>query len=190
MFLTLLSPCCIRPKKIIHLKQIHCQEVFLFMSDLKLEPVARGEKYRLLEDISFLIGIREIFIPKGVEFDGASIPRLFWSIIGSPFGPEFMEADLIHDYCFYTKCCSFSDANKVFKAKLKLNGVSAWRRHLMYCAVASAGFIFWKREDEENLRTIFKSISTRWDWFLFEKDIRSAYYLKYYKNKGVYPYGK
>lgn len=160
------------------------------MSELKLEPIAKGEKYRLLDDISFFIGTREIHIPKGVEFDGASIPRLFWSLIGSPFEPDFMEAALIHDYCFYTKCCSFMEANNLFKAKLKTNGVSAWRRGLMWVSVASGGLIYWNRENEENLKIIFKAICNRWDWFLFEKDIKSAYYLKYYKNKGIRPYGE
>lgn len=36
-------------------------------------------------------------IPKGYCFDGASIPRLFWRVIGAPTCNEFLIAALVHD---------------------------------------------------------------------------------------------
>lgn len=42
----------------------------------------------------------EIFIPKGFIFDGASIPRFFWRIVGHPFHPKRVIAALVHDALF------------------------------------------------------------------------------------------
>lgn len=36
-------------------------------------------------------------IPKDYTWDGASIPRIFWRIIGSKTDPRFMIASMIHD---------------------------------------------------------------------------------------------
>lgn len=42
----------------------------------------------------------EILIPRGFIFDGASIPRFFWRIVGHPFHPKRLIAALIHDALF------------------------------------------------------------------------------------------
>ena len=39
-------------------------------------------------------------VPAGFEYDGMSIPRLFWSIAGHPFQGRGMRAGAIHDYLY------------------------------------------------------------------------------------------
>ena len=37
-------------------------------------------------------------IPKGYEFDGASIPRVFWRIVGANTDNRFIVAAMVHDF--------------------------------------------------------------------------------------------
>lgn len=70
-----------------------------------------------------LIGLGEDFtyntigvtIYTGFIFDGASIPRFFWRVIGSPFSPEFQKAALIHDYLYRTQILTRKAADKWLK---------------------------------------------------------------------------
>lgn len=49
--------------------------------------------------ITYRLGRHTLLIPVGYEFDGASIPRLFWMIPGfAPLGAHLWGA-LIHDFC-------------------------------------------------------------------------------------------
>lgn len=79
-------------------------------------------------------------IPAGYRFDGASIPRLAWSIIGAPFEPDFCLAACVHDwYCEHSHESGDYQArvigDAVFLALLKQAGVPRRRRVLMYMAV-------------------------------------------------------
>lgn len=77
-------------------------------------------------------------IPKYFRYDGATIPRLLWWIIGAKTNPKFRNPALLHDYMCCNKYCidyrrNFS--SRVFRAMLEVAGVSKWRRNLMFFAV-------------------------------------------------------
>lgn len=57
-------------------------------------------RYRLAKQFTFggKCGQKGGIIPAGFEFDGASIPSLFWSLVGSPFSANLLRAALIHDF--------------------------------------------------------------------------------------------
>jgi hypothetical protein len=45
-------------------------------------------------------GGRRWVVPDGTVSDGASVPRVFWSIIGGPFEDKYRDASIVHDlYC-------------------------------------------------------------------------------------------
>ena len=62
-----------------------------------------NKKIKLIED--FVVNIPEygldFTIEAGFEWDGMSIPRIAWTLMGSPFLPRFKEASLIHDYLYF-----------------------------------------------------------------------------------------
>ncbi len=66
----------------------------------KLIVWARSKRHwKLVEDWYYILPDgRKIMIPQGFEFDGVSIPRIFWSIL-SPVG-LLMIPSLIHDYAY------------------------------------------------------------------------------------------
>jgi len=97
-------------------------------------------------DITRASGItHRVKLPVGYVFDGASIPRCVWSVIGHPFDPSFVVAACVHDwYCDQAKAQHdyqlrvIGDA--VFFALLTKAGVPGWKRAAMYIAVRCHAF--------------------------------------------------
>lgn len=77
-------------------------------------------------------------IPKHFRWDGATIAPIFWLFIGSKTDPRFRIPSLLHDYMCNNKYIVDFDrkfSSKVFKALLKIAGVSKIKRETMYHAV-------------------------------------------------------
>lgn len=89
-------------------------------------------------------GITHI-VPIGFITDGASIPKIFWSLVGSPFTGLYRRAALIHDYLYFTQTTKRSYADKVFLEAMKVLGVSWWKRRLMWVAVRVGGWRPWNK---------------------------------------------
>ena len=73
-------------------------------------------------------------IAKGYCFDGASIPRLFWRVIGSNTDNSFLIPALIHDVICENHFYIGSDrefSTQIFDALLKVAEVPAFKRFLM-----------------------------------------------------------
>ena len=80
------------------------------------------------------------------SWDGATIPRAFWSIIGHPLSTEFRWASYWHD-----RLCEDSRtiedrtlADALFLKLLADAGVAKWRRLAMWLAVRFYGFSIWR----------------------------------------------
>lgn len=78
-------------------------------------------------------------IEQGFVFDGASIPRVFWSILGSPFTPKHIRAALEHDYLIKVNA-NGRDRDLHFYARLLEDSVSPWKAKLMYL-----GVVVWRK---------------------------------------------
>lgn len=77
-------------------------------------------------------------IPKGYCYDGATINRFFWRIIGSKTDNTFLIAALIHDVLCEKHHYINNDRNfssKVFRALLIAGGVGKVKAQVMYLAV-------------------------------------------------------
>lgn len=71
-------------------------------------------------------------------WDGASIPRMFWRLIGANTANEFLIPSLIHDVlCENKQYVEFDRelSSKVFRALLIASGVSELKAEIMYFAV-------------------------------------------------------
>ena len=78
-------------------------------------------------------------IPKGYCYDGASIPRLFWRIIGSNTDNKFLIPALIHDVlCEHHEYVDNDRAfsTEVFNALLEASGIFSLKRFCMKNSVA------------------------------------------------------
>lgn len=100
---------------------------FLNKSDLRVKLI----DFRIAKTYEFLI-------EKDFCWDGATIPRLFWRLIGSKTDPRFLIPSLIHDVLCENH--SFVDnnryfADKVFERLLYVSGVCAFNRWLIFHSV-------------------------------------------------------
>ena len=87
----------------------------------------------------------QFVIPKGYCYDGASIPRAFWRVIGPSTDNRFLVPALIHDYiCEHHNCVSAdrSFSTNVFNALLKSSDVNAFKRFCMKNSVGMFQTIF------------------------------------------------
>lgn len=86
-------------------------------------------------------------IPKGYCYDGASIPRAFWRVVGSPMDNRFLIAALIHDvlcenHSYVNNDRAFS--TNVFNALLTVSDVNCCQRFLMKNSVGMFQTLFCK----------------------------------------------
>lgn len=79
--------------------------------------------------------------------DGASIPKIFTSIVGDPTSPEFINAAAVHDaYCgigneagAYYQEAKWEDVHKMFYDGLIVGGTEEFRAKMMFAAVWLGG---------------------------------------------------
>jgi hypothetical protein len=104
------------------------------------------EKYPFINCTQLKVALYDKKLPKMYNFtinksfrwDGATIPKLFWFIIGSKTNPKFRNPSLIHDYmCNNKSCIDFrrNFSSRIFKAMLKVAGVKTLKREIMYICV-------------------------------------------------------
>lgn len=73
-------------------------------------------------------------IPKGYCYDGATVPRFFWRVIGPNTDNTFLIAALVHDVlCEHHEYVNYDRAfsSKVFDALLEAGEVNSFKRFLM-----------------------------------------------------------
>lgn len=104
-----------------------------------------GEQWEVTAPFEYHSNNGEIIkIPVGFFTDMASIPKLFWSFIGSPTGCYGPSA-VIHDYLYFCKRFTRRKADMIFLEAMKVLGVPLWKRLVMFWAVRLFAFIAWNR---------------------------------------------
>jgi hypothetical protein len=73
-------------------------------------------------------------VPQGYRTDGASIPWIFWRLIGTPFSPTYSIASMCHDWQCDQKW-PVQEMSDLFYQNLINAGVSKWKAKLMYHSV-------------------------------------------------------
>ncbi|MDA7950170.1 MAG: DUF1353 domain-containing protein [Pirellulaceae bacterium] len=98
--------------------------------------MADGRRMELLNHVSYVDKEGTVWhAPAGTIFDGASIPRFFWWIIGSPYVGLYREAAVVHDvYCVLEER-HWRDVHKMFYDLMIDSGVHKIRAYIMWLAV-------------------------------------------------------
>jgi len=92
-------------------------------SDFWLQPL-RNHKFKLIKDVKY----KNLIIPKNFRTDGASVPRLFWSIF-PPNRTDYLPCAIIHDYLCDKE--EYKKADKYFDECLKEIKIPKWQRIVM-----------------------------------------------------------
>ena len=105
-----------------------------------LELLDDGRKARLISPLSYIAQDgRPWPVPEGTIVDGASIPRLFWTLIGGPFEGKYRNASIIHDrYCDVHER-PWRDVHRMFYAAMRCSGVTLAQAKVMFYAVYRFG---------------------------------------------------
>jgi len=119
-----------------------------FTKPLRIEDVD-GRNFRLLESFIYYTNKKEfICVPEGFITDFASIPRLFWSIIGSPIG-KYGKAAVVHDFCYHEQKYTRKYSDYIFLEAMTVLEVNPAKRWIMWLAVRSFGWIPWNKRAKE-----------------------------------------
>lgn len=82
---------------------------------------------------------REWPVPSEAVIDGASIPKVFWSLIGGPFEGQYRNASVVHDYYSDVQTRPWQETHRVFYDGMLCSGVGTARAKVMYYAVYRFG---------------------------------------------------
>jgi len=107
-------------------------------SDFKLQPL-RNHKFKLLDDVTY----EDVTVTKGFHTDGATVPRIFWSLF-PPNRTDYLPCAIIHD--FLCDLEEYDKADKYFCKCLKDIHISKWQRWLMVYAVKIYHFIKYRNK--------------------------------------------
>ena len=123
----------------------------MYRGSLVVKPLADGSFWEVKESFEFHTPqyINWILIPKGFLTDFASIPKAFWSIIGSPTSTKASIAAVCHDYLYHTQKGTREKADKAFLYLMEQDGVGFFKRYSMYYAVRVFGGSYWKGSDDD-----------------------------------------
>jgi len=108
----------------------------MFISPLRIEAL-KGGKFQLLSPLGFKDGKILITVQKGFIYDGASIPRSLWSVIGCPM--DYAYESCLHDALYASKIFNRKECDKYFYKALKARGVSLMIAKEMYLGVRFGG---------------------------------------------------
>lgn len=114
-----------------------------FDGSLILKSVDDGNDdhtFQLLEDFSYTDpkGVKWT-APKGIQVNGASIPKFAWTLIGGPWSGKYKQASVIHDHFCETKTRSWTSVHRVFYDAMITSKVPKIKAKLMYYAVSRFG---------------------------------------------------
>lgn len=111
------------------------------MPRVLVSPNIKDNLLHLEQDYVFYFSGKTYLIEKDFEWDGASIPRFFWRLVGGPFVPQFWRASLEHDYFCWKRPddVPYDLAAQRFYNVLIEDGVSSFKAGYMKQAVLFGG---------------------------------------------------
>lgn len=117
----------------------------------KIYFISDSEAY-LLEDYTIDTIIGKITIKRAFIFDGASIPKLFWTLLGEqPFSGKIIPAAICHDILFRTHFVSCLKANDVWNDLCVRNKVAIGKRVIMTQTLNAFGWIAYNKNKPKDI---------------------------------------
>jgi hypothetical protein len=104
-----------------------------------------GRNMTLLSELHYTDPEGVIWIaPAGSVVDGASIPRVLWSLMGGPFEGKYRNASVLHDVAYDQKTRPWKQCDRMFYNAMRCSGVAVTEAKTMYYALYRHGR-HWKR---------------------------------------------
>ena len=84
------------------------------MKQPTVKPAPRTDLYETTRDYDVTVDGERVVVPKGLRFDGASIPEAAWQLTYTPFHPDVMAAAVVHDWLYYNHQVERETADGIF----------------------------------------------------------------------------
>ena len=114
---------------------------------------------RLDKSFRFSVNGNAYLISPGYWWDGASIPKFAWSLIGSPWDDDIYLAALIHDILYATHLYTRQKADQIMLDLLKMCGVGLIKRQMIYRNLRAFGWIAYNAKTQQMLDGAIKHLS-------------------------------
>ena len=100
----------------------------------------------IVESLDAMVTIKPSF-----RWDGASVPRFFWRIVGAPMNGKYVPAALLHDALYAAEPFPRAKCDAAFLEFMAQLGVPWWRRNAMWLAVRWFGGAVWKQHTAQSV---------------------------------------
>jgi hypothetical protein len=124
-----------------------------FNGDIILEELDNGS-WRLQDDFSYEDDYIQVTIKSNFITDGASIPKLFWSVVGNPLENDLLKPAIIHDGLYNLMHQPRLECDKLLKEMLLFNGTSKMKAYFIYYAVRLFGGSHWKKDTTDMMKFV------------------------------------
>lgn len=117
--------------------------------NIEMSPGDDGQEWRTVAPLAYISDVdgpgegEIIEVLPGMATDGASIPRLFWRLIGCPLRGRYAPAALIHDGLYAAQDLPRAIADRLFREMLLDLGLHPAKAWTMYQAVKLGGDPSW-----------------------------------------------
>jgi hypothetical protein len=97
-------------------------------------------KMRLLDSVTFTDKTGKLWTANENDIiNGASIPKFFWRVIGSPFVGHYRRPSVVHDVFCESGSEPHKDVHNMFYEAMLIDGVPKLKAKAMYWAVRLGG---------------------------------------------------
>lgn len=131
-----------------------------FTEPLIVEQLPDGRNWRILRGFEFFTDCEEdkskplnircatrILVPDGFVSDFASIPRIFWAVIGHPAG-KYAQAAVLHDFLYRSGYFTRARCDEIFREACEVLGVSRFKTWILWLGIRIGGFLAYDRGSE------------------------------------------
>lgn len=114
----------------------HAGEWGQYIGIIVTEWLPDGRKMKIVSDFAYRDPTgHEWTAPAGSIVDGASIPRLGWTVVGGPLEGKYRDASVIHDVACDKRREPWQDVHGAFYTAMRASNVDTIRAKIMYAAV-------------------------------------------------------
>lgn len=105
-----------------------------------------GDVLTLLEPLSVAWRGRTLIVPEGFESDGASVPRILWSLVSPRVDPVTLRGAVAHDYLYRRHPAGWTrrEADALFRTLIREDGLACTRAWKAWLGVRIFGNRAWK----------------------------------------------
>jgi Protein of unknown function (DUF1353) len=117
-----------------------------------VEFLSDGRRVRLSCPLAYIDpGERRWEVPQDAIVDGASIPRMLWTLVGGPFEGKYRDASIIHDWYCDLRLRPWDQVHRMFFDAMITSRVPLGQAKLLYAGVYFGG-PRWTKTVVENAR--------------------------------------